>query len=530
MASLGSDKIKRLVALHGWSGTLLSILLYVVMLTGTVIVFDNEIRRWSQGAAPEVALSDLHLDTRLRHIAGSIPPRYLEEIQIGRSADGSPRLTFTAHGAEDRSIVVTLGPDGAEQSRREGPTGALRLSEPGTAYERFLVDFHVRLHIPEPWGLYLTGLLGFAMLLAAISGVLIHRHILRDAFVTTRPGGRVVSDRDRHTLAGVWGLPFATLLAFTGAFLSFATSLGLPVVAMVAFGGDQERALQAVLGEEPEISEEYRSLAVLDDVIATATTLNGSVPGALLIHGYGRQNAEIESFHPPHSGALSGQTLVFDGTTGAFLRAPVLVGTEPSLGSTLVDLVAPLHFGTFAGLLSRAIWAGLGAAMTFSIVSGMQLWLRRRMDDPVWRSCRLALASVVWGLPLSLVTAGMGFFLAEPFGHGFAGCVWGSVLGALAVVAHGLWRARADETLRAQDLRLALALGLLCLPLLRMITGGPGWIDGIWHADPVVAGIDLTCLSLALCAGFTPYAARRADLHSMGSQLWQARAIFRKAP
>ena len=78
------------------------------------------------------------------------------------------------------------------------------------------------------WGLILTGVLGVAMLAAAVSGLLMHRHLIRDIF-TLRPGAqRLVSRRDLHTVAGTWILPHAFVLAFTGAFFSFAISIGVP--------------------------------------------------------------------------------------------------------------------------------------------------------------------------------------------------------------------------------------------------------------------------------------------------------------
>ena len=69
------------------------------------------------------------------------------------------------------------------------------------------------------------------MMAAVVSGVLMHRHLIRDLFVAERPGRRLVSARDRHVLAASWSIPFAFVLAFTGSFFSFAGTVGLPLVA-----------------------------------------------------------------------------------------------------------------------------------------------------------------------------------------------------------------------------------------------------------------------------------------------------------
>jgi uncharacterized iron-regulated membrane protein len=47
--SLSAGETKRLVAVHGWAGALLGLLLYAVIVTGTAAVFSNEIKAWSGG-------------------------------------------------------------------------------------------------------------------------------------------------------------------------------------------------------------------------------------------------------------------------------------------------------------------------------------------------------------------------------------------------------------------------------------------------------------------------------------------------
>ena len=87
-------------------------------------------------------------------------------------------------------------------------------------------------------------------------------------FLAERPGGRLASVRDRHALSASWGLPFAFLLAFTGSFLSFASTIGFPLVAEVAFGGDEQAMVEALY--EPPVAEDATpvALASLDDTLA----------------------------------------------------------------------------------------------------------------------------------------------------------------------------------------------------------------------------------------------------------------------
>ncbi len=494
---------KRLVALHGWSATALAILLYVIMLTGTIVVLDNEINGWAEGRAGDAPVFTDRTDDIVHRFAAQAPPELHDTVFLGRGSGATLNLFFGAPKPHPDGGTELFGrhflvhpATGVLQTARAGFFSETVRHRPEAALADFLVDLHVRLHVPGRLGLYLTGLLGITMLVAAITGVLIHKHILRDLFTTERPGARLVSFRDRHTLAGVWSLPFAVLLSFTGAFLSFAISLGLPVVALVAFAGDQEAAIATVLGEPAHMDITRVQTTDIAAVFADAAIRAGTEVGGAQIHHYGTASGTIETFHPAADGALTGTTLEYSAATGAFLRAPEIVGTAPSVGSTIAELMAPLHFGNFAGWWSRVIWVGLGGAMTYTIVSGMQLWLRRRQDDPAWQHGSRALSLVAWGLPLAIAITAHVFLLTyltgDPYHWTPRIFVW-SIIGLLVLgIATQKW------TLDDLNRMLGTALGalLIALPVMRLQTGGLSWGEALlWGGDEVLV-IDGTCIGL----------------------------------
>ena len=111
------------------------------------------------------------------------------------------------------------------------------------------------------------------------------------------------------------------------------------------------------------------------------------------------------------------------------------MGNTPSSGATLYGLMAPLHFGSFAGLLSKAVWGALGIAMCFVILSGFRLWVRRRADDPLWRGFSRAVQTTGYGLPVAMLTSAYAFFLARPAGDPF----WWTPVGFLPGAALAIW-------------------------------------------------------------------------------------------
>lgn len=79
----------------------------------------------------------------------------------------------------------------------------------------FFFELHYSLHAGMP-GIYIVGLAGMFMLVALVSGVIIHRRIFKD-FFTLRPAANGQRARlDAHNLFGVLGLPFHLVLAYTG--------------------------------------------------------------------------------------------------------------------------------------------------------------------------------------------------------------------------------------------------------------------------------------------------------------------------
>lgn len=503
MKKPSSQAIKRLISLHGWSGIIASVFLYIVAITGTVAVLADDIRRWSDPRREIVNPLSLPLNETVLRLQAQVPAAFQQNMQIQPARDGSLRVfLFERRFIQGRGTVeygrdFLLNPEThAIRSARQGVTPNRRLEAPSDTLSNFIADLHARLLIPGRAGLFATGVLGVVLLVAAITGILIHRHLLRDLFVTARPGGRVVSLRDRHALASVWGLPFTILLAFTGTFLSFALSLGLPIVAASAFGGDVNRALAALNPPAKIENPAPAGLTDLDQVLAAASVLAGTQPSVVRVEGAGRADARITTQHLAGSGgSVRPFTLEFDGATGAFLQERPLTGRAASLGSGTVALMGPLHLGNFAGIASRAVWVMLGALLTVSIVTGVQLWLRRREEDPLWRGFQSLFTTVVWGVPIALIGAAYGFFPALLNGAPHQGMLIGFISAIIYVLAHCLTSGSATKL--SARLQKTLAWALLLLPLLRLQTGGVSWGEAMVSNNWQVLLLDALCVAVS---------------------------------
>lgn len=498
MIHLPKEDTKLMVAIHGWSGILLGLLLYAVVLTGMAAVFAEEIGSWSAGHVETRSAFEKPIDKVIRELSARTPKKFQEDVDIFEIGDRNLGAFFHRHetspdGELNRGIYYQLDRDGRIVSEQQGTGEEVFGPRNDDALSSFLVDTHVRLHVPDPWGLLLTGILGLAMLVAAISGLLIHRHLFKDIFTLRRKANPVLVDRDRHSVAGTWSLPFAFILAFTGSFFSFFGTIGVPIVAMAAFGGDQQALSEAVFGNPGKPDPQPRAIGNLDRITADAIRRTGEAPTFMTVEHFGRADAMVTSFHSPRSGDIQPITLVYKGATAEFDREKPLIGTSPSAGGTLAAIMGPLHFGNFAGVVSKAIWFGLGFAMCYVTLTGLRLWLvRRRERQRSLDWLERAVTVVGFGLPMALLVAAAAFLLTMPLGSSVFWTPAAFLAASIAGILAGVFLPTHD--LLDRVLQIVIALLLIALPMIRMATGGPGWSLAISTGQIDIMAVDFAML------------------------------------
>lgn len=498
MLNLKQQTTKTLLSIHGWGAVFLGVLLYWVMFTGTVAVFSDELNDWASPLPESVQqIMPEGTDAMLRQAAAEVDPRYLDEVVLFGTAGGRLQAFFHTHVEHDdgshseQGELFTFDPRSGERlDRLQGSEEDIEAQSSLGKLGHFFVDWHVQLHLPQPWGLILTGILGLALLSACITGFAVHRHLIRDAFLRRKRGEDLLTAKDAHVAASTWNLPFAFILAFTGSFYSLASAFAIPAIAMVAFGGDQDKLIETVQGvpeaEDPRPAEMANVDRMLAEVRAT-----GGEPRFMVISHWGRKDATLSIFPWQADGELLPKGYSFDPHSGENLGLKPAIGQAPSIGGDLVALMGPLHFGDFAGLASKVVWFALGFAGAYVCISGMQLWVRRRADNPRWLHLLRLTQWSAWGLPLAMVAASY-TYLAHQAGW-LSGLVEARMFQAFTVVlvvaAIVAWAVRLPARVPV-ILSTALAVALLFLPLLRLVAGGPGWAYALSHDLYAVWGLD----------------------------------------
>ncbi|MEM8985123.1 MAG: PepSY-associated TM helix domain-containing protein [Pseudomonadota bacterium] len=512
MFDLSTMKTKRLLAIHGWSGTILGLILYVVIVTGTVAVLANEIGRWSAGGAITEKGLGSGLNAPIVRFTDEVYPDYLDEIAIYQNSGGYFVAFFHTHAKDekgqlaDKGELIEFHPDTHEIiSHREGFSADLFGHDPAGALDEFIVDLHVNLHLPHPWGLYATGILGLLMFVASVSGFLIHKHLIKDIFVPPRYSSALLRKRDRHILAGSWSLPFSFLLAFTGAYFSFATSLVLPMVAKSAFGGDQMAMFQTLVGPPPIVDQTVSAPVNLDAIISDSEQRAETPARSVILSHWGRADATALIIHETQLDAVSQPRNLYNLASGEFQREAYLMGAKSSMSSTIAPFLAALHFGNFAGLLSKFIWVALGVAMAYVTLTGLHLWLQRRTGSPLWRKFAAATTIVGYGTNIALAGAALGFFISFTAGSTLFWTPAGFIIAAALSIIAGCMVRGIEQ--RRQWLHIGLAAMLLMVPTLRVFVHGGFGQSGI---DTIVVMLDFFCVFSALWMLISEYIRRRS--------------------
>ncbi len=457
---------------HGLLGVIFGAVIYMLCLSGSLIVLVDQLTIWERPEAP--AVSDVTPDLLQRVSA--------EAYRRARSAGVAHDIVINAPSPElPRLDVLAYGDGGEPGGHRDwtaDATGRLR-DGVDVPWVELVQQLHFNLTVPGALGRYLVGIFGTLLLASLLTGILAHRRILKDAFRLRWGGSKRLTNADLHNRIGVWALPFHLIVSLTGSLLGLS---GLIIfgLAMIAFKGDQTRAIASLLG--PQASEDGRP-APVPDVTPMLAVIEAETPGARVTQlrlehvGTAGQQVTISVAAPGH--LTRAESYVFSSDAKLKHKAGF---TNGNAGMRIYGMLTPLHYGTYGGLPLKIIYAVLGAGLTLIVATGGNIWLARRRDQgrPAPLLERLW-TGLLWGQPLALTFAAIGEVagLARPLPVYWTTTllVWVAMLAATSEYVTRLLRSTAGAALL-------------------MLAGAHVLINGLENRGSI--GIDLLWFTLAL--------------------------------
>ncbi|WP_225890017.1 PepSY-associated TM helix domain-containing protein [Indioceanicola profundi] len=358
-------------ALHRWFGLASALWLTLLALTGSAIVFYDELDRWLNpdlhmvpaapaGAAPVASV--LH---RAAHDVPGFMPRF---IDLPDRSGETIRMAGSLQLPEGDT-----GPAEVFADPRDGSVLGWRLTETISLDRRHLMNFLYGLHMDLILGPAMAWFLGLVALLwvldHGVAAVLAFPALAKWA-ASFRVGGRFPGLRwmfDLHRAAGLWLFPVTLVLAVTSLTLTWheETRAAVRLIAPVS-----ERLHE----DFPDRPVETPALDI-DAALTVAAVRTGAAADSVLLlprkGAYGVRSFDARD--------MDGYGRLW---TYVSMEGGQVLGQRHDLGEGAGDMFFawqyPLHSGKGLGLAGRLLVLAGGLSTAMLCLTGLWLWWKRR--------------------------------------------------------------------------------------------------------------------------------------------------------
>ena len=527
--------------IHTWFGLVLGFVLMVAFFFGSLSVFDREIDRWTIPSSRFEPQPMPSFDHMLEPVFQSMQPDKAAIDAIRPQIDGAPPVRFetvrmwgayTTH--RDPVLTIFSGwevPRAREKdliifgSRTVDPRNGTSLPDDHLKIgSQFFYPLHYSLNFGwKNLGYWIVGMSALIMLVALISGVVMHRKIFREMFTFRPKRSTQRSLLDLHNLTGVIALPFHFFFAFTGLVIFAGIYFPITHTQLDPLHELHERLEAEETGLPHERAGVPGGLASVDAMVSEAQRrwaargMGGEV-GFLTINHAGDANAYVSVFRAGTDRiALTSEGIHFKGSTGEILRED----PPSSAVDSVNEFLTGLHLQHFRHWMLRWLYVLGGLLGCTCIATGFLFFVEKRKKQHARQGSQgsrvvdaLAVTTVTGMMVAALTILFANRLLPDAMPSGWPGkgtveqgIFWGAWL---LTLVHAFWRSapvavgRDNPAWREQCLLIAVLAPLTVLA--NWLTTGDHLLRTLGVGYWPVAGVDLFILVAAALAAF---AARR---------------------
>jgi len=517
--------------LHTWFGLVLGCVLMVCFFFGSLSVFDREIDRW---AIPETRFQPQTMpsfDVMLRPIFERMKPDE-DELDDARKRVGGrlpasmPTMNWSAYTTH-RDPVLRLFAEFAIDNNPHDPddhvhgeatidprSGKLLPHDQLKIGSEFFYPMHIGLTLSwKDVGYWLVGLAALVMLVALVSGLVMHRRIFRELF-TFRPGKHLLrSTLDLHNLTGVVALPFHFFFAFTGLvifagiYFPVSDTLLKPTAQAAAAVEAKAKGLAFKPAGTPAPLASVDAMVVEAKRRWAARGMPGEV-GFLFVNHVGDVNSYVSLYRAGSDRvSLVGQAVHFSATTGQVILEEPPSGAVQSVN----DFLTGLHLQHFQHWLLRWFYVFGGLTGAVCIATGFIFFVEKRKRQHAAKGLSasrwvdaLAVTTVTGMLIAALAILVANRALPPELAHrdtwqkGLFWAAWVVAFGHAAWRSAPVLQARTSPAWREQCAAIA-ALAMAAVGL-NWITTGDHLVKTLSQRYWPVAGLDIVLLLTAVMA------------------------------
>jgi uncharacterized iron-regulated membrane protein len=360
--------------IHLWAGLILTLYLIVIGITGSILVFREELEALA-GLNPwhGIHATGPYADpvTVLANVRAAFPDTRIISLSAPTQANPVYTVLLQTRNRSPGSGSIAIHPVTGQVLGRMP-----RRLPPNWGWLGVVRNLHETLLVGVT-GRQINGILAGFLLLINLTGMVVWwpgiriwtRALIVDFGRTWRR-----FNFDLHRAVGFWTFAIVSFWAISGVYFGWSRETRGFVERM----SPVISAMPPVVRVEPQPAVDRRVAPPdLHAMLAEAASLDpGTSLRGIAFPSGRRAPLEIAMQRAGTRGAEFADTLYFDPYTGRCLSI-WKYGVNQSLGDWFIWLQIPLHFGTFWGLGVKILWALFGLAIPLLCVSGVLMYWNR---------------------------------------------------------------------------------------------------------------------------------------------------------
>jgi uncharacterized iron-regulated membrane protein len=363
-------KFKKIVSdVHLWLGLITAPLVFFICITGTIIVFSDEIMELSAGSArfvKEVQKERLETEELISILKESYPNRWQPSYMVCYR-DPKRSVRFNTYSETEGLHMVYM----------DQYTGEI-LKDDATIYFFYIIaHLHNSLLLHEP-GAWIVDIGTVIFFIALITGLILwwpkrwDKKHKKAVFTIKWKANRKRINLDLHKVGGFYALGISLLLTITGLIIAFKP---LAAVTKNAFGGNAEITMKQVFAKQAT------------DSLKTNVPINLAVEKAfeafpekteLQLYTYWLNDWDYYVVYVANKigikSAMNAEFVAYDKETG---RQSELTH-EFNINKKVENVYWTLHMGNYMGIIGKIITFIAGLIATTLPVTGFYIWKSKR--------------------------------------------------------------------------------------------------------------------------------------------------------
>jgi len=427
---------KSMTWLHTYTGLILGWLLFAIFVSGTSSYYEKEITIWMKPELHKSQESEKTLDIAIDKALENIENSNRVSIELPNNRNNTIKVTKNNgrnhhhhHGPNDEHSQV--------QKKGDSPSGKPDLSNPSKSEDKkekkrgprpkpeyydastgekleardtqgggFLYRLHFELYnLPRDVASWIVGIAAMSMLIAIISGVIMHKRIIKDIF-TFRPKNGPRGWMDAHILPAVAALPFLIMITYSGLILLAETLM--PWALNTHYNGNFGKYIQdidkVIIDKKVNTNEftlEQKIIQINNQINKEETNSEQNEVNlkAILTKGNDFYKNGISSFTITKDPVLNSikveikpnedtsifsykrdkDSITFDANSGKLLKISKAGSTQSTIYDT-ENTFRSLHMALFADSILRFIFFIFGISGIVLVGTGLILWTEKRKN------------------------------------------------------------------------------------------------------------------------------------------------------